>query len=161
MAVSTSGLARIDYFYREPGIFKPNTPALLGRWQSRLNLTGDLSGGSYIFTHTLPSDLGQFVFWDIMFINDYSSGVVAAKYTRALIVPNEKGYAGAFGEQYTMANNTIFQYWQDGHKKHNFLYRASPDPGSPSLVQVEISPNTDTIIAVSTCAGYFYDERLL
>jgi hypothetical protein len=161
MSKSASGLARIDYFYRDPGFFKPNTPALLGRWQSRINITGDVSGGSLIFTHTLPSDLGQFVFWNITFINDYSSDVMALKYTRALIVPNERGYPGMYGEQYTFQNNTQFQYWQDAHKKHEFLYRASPDPGSPSIIQVEISPNTNTVIGVSTCGGYLYDERLL
>jgi len=166
MSVSGSANCYLVPIYREPSKYPIKTPSLIGRWHSFLTLTGDGSGGYYLYTFLFSDVRGIFgvhSMFNIQFISTFGpfGGTLVAPFATLYLDTGERTANGTVAYNHTLSMSILGIYLnQMSGFQPTPLFRFS-DVASPTQFVFSVSPNTN-LQAWSAClGGEIHDERML
>ena len=165
MSVTQTKTIYINPIFRVPGAQVFN-PSILGRYHSSNSITGDGTGGVYIFGHVFQAVMGMFgphALFDVRMVDIWvSTGLAAGAYYVASVDSRERTNSpGAFGYTWngSIANASGLVFSE--HYIPDFKFKFSDDPTIPTQFNIAVSPNTNAVVCSTQLAGYIYDERYI
>lgn len=139
-------------------------PSILARWHATAEVTGDGTGGAYVFSfvfQNIQGMLGQHSLWDIRFLNIQPLGALAAGGCYWTVTTYERSTGGSTvplryyhnqGSNYALASEQI---------PIDYKFRFTDFPTLPTQIQGICEPNTNLVVVQARVGGYIYDERYI
>jgi hypothetical protein len=162
LSVAIAAVPRIIPIFRdiEHG-FKPASPELMGRFNGRTVLNGDLSGGQYIILFNLTNVgdyFGSHCLWKVKSISVKTSAAIVGFYCIIDINHGE-----VVNDNFQGLTTMVMPVFSTGiyfdHANFPDIYYATERV--QATIQITCGANTNATYVDAQVQGEFYDERLI